>query len=394
VELFSHLSRITTPGRKFIPQIDGLRFVAIMAVIAYHVLQIGLFHLAEAAPGEAAAGGVVNDIFSAGHFGVELFFIVSGFILALPFVRQIFSGGERVSLHDYYWRRLTRIEPPYVISLLFAFLLCALVFRRMPKHEELYAGAGWLHYSLVHIGASLAYVNVFVFGAHPYPNTVLWSLEVEVQFYLLAPLLVRIFFRREKWLRRALIAVTAALFPYLAGWIGGGSYWAGFSLLGNLQYFLAGFLLADFYLTGGLSVARAGKWDAAFLFAGAAVVFIQSHPVWRFFIPWFLLAACVGAFRGKIIARLLGDRWLTTIGGMCYTIYLYHWLMISALFRGTIALQTKILWLDLLIQFAVMAPVIIVVCTVMFVLFERPFMQRNWPAKLREKFRRPKHSRL
>ncbi len=79
---------------------------------------------------------------------------------------------------------------------------------------------------------------------------------------------------------------------------------------------------------------------------------------------------------------------------MCYTIYLYHWFMISGLYRGTIVLQTKILWLDLLIQFAVMAPIIIVVCTGLFVLFERPFMQRDWPAKLLEKIRRRKHSRL
>jgi len=387
VELFSHLSRITTPGRKFIPQIDGLRFVAILSVIAYHVWQIGLFHLAKAAPAEATSGGLVNEIFSTGHFGVELFFTVSGFILALPFARQILSYGERVPLRDYYWRRLTLIEPPYVISLVIAFLLCALVFRRMPNHEQMYGDAGWLQYSLAHIGASLAYMNAFVFGAHPYPNNVLWSLEVEVQFYLLAPWLVKIFFVRNAWRRRALIAGTAALFPYLAGGIGGGNYWAWSSLLGNLQYFLAGFLLADFYLTGGLAAARDYKWDAVFLFAGAAMVFVGNGSGGGFLIPWLILAACVAAFRGNILARLLGNRWLTTIGGMCYTIYLYHWFMISMLYRGTIGLQTQTLWLDLLIQFAVMTPIIIVVCTGLFVLFERPFMRRDWPKKLWGKIR-------
>jgi peptidoglycan/LPS O-acetylase OafA/YrhL len=386
VELFSHLSRITTPGRKFIPQIDGLRFVAIMAVIAYHVWQIGLFHLAEAAPAEATAGGLVNDIFSTGHFGVELFFTVSGFILSLPFARQILSGGEHVSLRDYYWRRLTRIEPPYVISLLFAFILCALVFRRMPNHQQMYDGAGWLLYSLAHLGASLAYVNAFVFGEHPYPNNVLWSLEVEVQFYLLAPSLVKIFFSRNRCQRRALIIVTAALFPFLAGSIGGGNYWAACSLLGNLQYFLAGFLLADFYLTGALAVQNL-RWDAIFLLAMAAGVFIGNVGAGRFLIPWLLLAVCAAGFRGKFTARLLSSRSLTTIGGMCYTIYLYHWFMISGLYRATIGLKTKILWLDLLIQFTAMTPVILVGCTVVFVLFERPFMQRNWPVKLAGKIR-------
>ena len=362
--------------------------MAILSVIAYHVWQIGLFHLAKAAPAETASGGLVNVVFSTGHFGVELFFTVSGFILALPFARQILAGGERVPLRDYYWRRLTRIEPPYVISLIFVFLLCALVFRRMPNHEQMYNGAGWLHYSLAHIGASLAYVNAFVFGAHPYPNNVLWSLEVEVQFYLLAPLLVKMFFVRNAWRRRALIAGTAALFPYLAAWIGGANYWADFSLLGNLQYFLCGFLLADFYLVGGLAAVREFKWVAVFLFVGAAMVYIGNGGRGGFLIPWLILAACVAAFRGNIVAPLLGNRWLTTIGGMCYTIYLYHWFMISMLYRGTIGLQTQILWLDLLIQFLVMTPIIIAVCTGLFVLFERPFMRRDWPQKLRRKIRR------
>lgn len=376
--------------------------MAIMAVIAYHVWQVGLYHLAKAAPGEATAGGLVNDIFSTGHFGVELFFTVSGFILSLPFARQITSGGERVRLRDYYWRRLTRIEPPYVISLVFAFLLCALVFRRLPNHQLMYAGAGWVNYSLAHIGASLAYVNAFVFGAHPYPNNVLWSLEVEVQFYLLAPLLVKIFFVQRKWWRRVLIVGTAVVFPCLAGWIGGPSYcyWVACSLLGNLQYFLAGFLLADFYLTGGLAGVRNLKWDSVFLVAVAMLVLVVNHGGWNFLIAWLILAVCVAAFCGTITARLLGNPWITTIGGMCYTIYLYHWLMISALYRGTIMLQTKSLSLDLLIQFAVMATIIILACTMMFVLFERPFMQRDWPGRLWKKIlglknpRPAKHSRL
>jgi peptidoglycan/LPS O-acetylase OafA/YrhL len=261
-----------------------------------------------------------------------------------------------------------------------------------PRHQ-LYGGAGWLHYSAAHIGASLIYANAFIFGAHPYPNNVLWSLEVEVQFYLLAPWLVKIFFLRKAWRRRALMVGTAIIFPFLAVGIGRGRYWAAFSLLGNFQYFLAGFLLADFYLAGKLT-ARHFKWDAVFFLAGAAMVFIANGGgVGGILIPWLILAMCVAAFRGKIIARTLGNRWLTTIGGMCYTIYLYHWLMISALYRATIGLQTKILWLDLLIQFAVMVPVIIAVCTGLFVLFERPFMQRNWPAKIWEKIRRRKYAR-
>jgi peptidoglycan/LPS O-acetylase OafA/YrhL len=59
--------------------------------------------------------------------------------------------------------------------------------------------------------------------------------------------------------------------------------------------------------------------------------------------------------------------------------------MISALFRATDKLATHQLWLDLLIQFAVMAPAIVIMCGLLFVCFERPFMQRGWHVRLRDK---------
>ena len=68
---------------------------------------------------------------------------------------------------------------------------------------------------------------------------------------------------------------------------------------------------------------------------------------------------------------------------MCYTIYMYHWLMISGLIRVTKKLSTHIFWVDLLIQFVVLSVIIIVICAVLFALFERPFMKRDWPQRFR-----------
>lgn len=103
-----------------------------------------------------------------------------------------------------------------------------------------------------------------------------------------------------------------------------------------------------------------------------------DYPV----LPWLSLLFFTSAFRGKIVHGLLGHRLLTTIGGMCYTIYMYHWLMISGLIRFTIQFSTHIFWLDLLVQFILISAVIVAVCSVLFVLFERPFMQRDWPQKI------------
>ncbi len=143
MKILSQLSRITTPGRTFIPQIDGLRFVAIMAVIGYHVRVICSYHLHTTPAGNAVEGDVVNDVLSVGHLGVELFFAISGFILSLPFARWWLGGGKSVSLRGYYIRRVTRIEPPYVIHLLFLFVFCALVLRHQPAQQHFFEHSNW-----------------------------------------------------------------------------------------------------------------------------------------------------------------------------------------------------------------------------------------------------------
>jgi peptidoglycan/LPS O-acetylase OafA/YrhL len=382
------LSRITTPGRTFIPQIDGLRFIAIMAVIGFHVRVICSYHLRATPAGKAIEGDVVNDIFVVGHLGVELFFAISGFILSLPFARWRLAGGKPVGLRGYYLRRITRIEPPYVIHLAFLFLFCALILRHQPMHQEYFVNSGWFRYCSRHILASLFYSNGFIYGTHPYPNVVLWSLEIEVQFYILAPLLAQVFRIGGTWQRRGLLAGGIVLAPLLATQIGdrlGHPYWAVFSLAGNLQYFLVGFLLADWQVKRSAPPSRNYWWDLSFILGCAVVVFFR-HDSWMYSaLPAIIGICCLAAFCGTMAFRILGHPLITTIGGMCYTIYMYHWLMISALVRLFIHVRTHILWLDLLIYFVGMSVVIIAACAVLFALFERPFMRRDWPVKLWKK---------
>jgi peptidoglycan/LPS O-acetylase OafA/YrhL len=383
----NRLSRITTPGRVFIPQIDGLRFVAIMAVIAFHVRAICSYHFRASPSGRTVEGDLVNDAFGMGCLGVQLFFVISGFILSLPFAKQWLQNGRRISLREYYLRRVTRIEPPYVIHLCFLFLLCALVLRWLPSHPHLYHNAAWADYAAKHIFSSLFYANGFIFAAHPYPNIVLWSLEIEVQFYILAPFLARIFMIAGRWKRRVVLVILILAFSLANQGVFPNLYRINFSLAGNLHYFLAGFLLADFYLLNKIENARSYRWDFIFPLAITAVVFFRHYSLLGIALPWLMFFCCLAAFRGIVTAKLLAFPWITTIGGMCYTIYMYHWLMISMLVRVTGHLRTHVLWLDLLIQFVLMSVIITGICAVLFALFERPFMQRDWPARIWKKIR-------
>ena len=245
----------------------------------------------------------------------------------------------------------------------------------------LYQQPDWLAHTLEHLGVSLFYGNGLVYGAYPFPNIVLWSLEYEVQFYLLAPLLTLVFLLRPAPARRlaiiALMLLPKALSPLMEM-----APWLGWTLLGKLEFFLAGFLLCDLYLAGHLRTEKLSYyWDAAFLAAFSAVVLLSPYPLGYQLLPWWVLLAGVSAFRGRVTNWLLSRPFLTIIGGMCYTIYMYHWLMISGLIRFTKKFATHIFWLDLLINFAVMSVIIIAICAVLFALFERPFMQRDWPQR-------------
>jgi len=386
MNIYQHLSRVMTKGRDYVPQIDGLRFVAIIAVLAFHVRAITSWHYGVSLESPAGTEGLVNWTFDAGSRGVQLFFAISGFILGLPFARQYLGQAEPVRLKAYYLRRLTRLEPPYLIQLIFVFFVAAFFLRYQPNHPELFHQPDWLARTLRHLGLSLFYGSGLVGHAYPQPNIVLWSLEIEVQFYLLAPLLARVFQVPSAPARRMAI-MGLILLPTALGEVlpssAGLELLLNWTILGKLQFFMAGFLFCELYLGGQVRTEQRNHlWDLYFIAAVGAVVWLNRFSLDWPFLPWLTLLVMLSAFRGKIVHGLLGHPLLTTIGGICYTIYMYHWLMISGLIRLTVRYSTHLFWLDLLIQFVLLSLIIIAICSVLFVLFERPFMQRDWPSRL------------
>ena len=352
--------------------VDGLRFIAIMAVVLYHLED---YLVAKSSGWDVAVLRTdwLHRILHIGNAGVLLFFTISGFILTLPFAEAL-CGSKKSStggLKRYYLRRVTRLEPPYLINLAVVFILLVLVLQR------------GVYELLPHLLASAFYVHNQVYGQMSEINFVAWSLEIEVQFYVLAPLLARVLFAARPAVRRSLIAVLIGGFIAWKMFASPANPRIALSLFGVLDHFLVGMLLADLYVTEWRSKPdRSWKWDLVSLVVWPSIVLslqsLQTSPL----LPVLTFIAYIAAFRGVLTHKLLTQTSIVIVGGMCYTIYLYHFYVISFVGRYTLP------WTEgwgypgaLAAQILLVVPVTIVACAMFFWLVERPFMA--WRPRLR-----------
>src|SRR5215207_5274847 len=116
---FNRFKRVTY-STSYLPEIDGLRFLAIFSVVV--IMHITGYMNVKFYNDQLIAEGYWQRMVLGGGGGVSLFFIISGFILSLPFAKWRLTGGRPVLLQNYYLRRLTRLEPPYVIALVIFFI--------------------------------------------------------------------------------------------------------------------------------------------------------------------------------------------------------------------------------------------------------------------------------
>jgi peptidoglycan/LPS O-acetylase OafA/YrhL len=378
--LLSLLSRKTS-SNFFIPEIDGFRFFAIGTVLLYH-LNTHVSRIYDKTISESFfQDSWIFRVLSQGSVGVDVFFGISGFILAIPFARHHLFGERPVDLRAYYWRRVTRLEPPYLVSLIL-FLLVHVFF----LHESVEA-------LFPNFLASAFYVHNIVYDKWSVINPIAWSLEVEVQFYILAPVL-GLFFAIKNPIHRRMVLVAVILFSILHynwnyDWIQ--TMHLRKSLLMHLHQFLIGFLFADLFLTDlRNTLSERSYWFDVIGLCSLAMLLAFNDP---FFITndlifsICLLLSFVSIFKGKLLNRFFVNPAIVVIGGMCYTIYLLHYALIAFLAKGTsiIFLPNAGYAPNLLVQMLLILPVVLLVSAVFFVTIERPCMDKDWPSKLKAK---------
>lgn len=376
--------RITT-NQLYLPEIDGMRFLSLSLVTLFHIRGYFL----EKTPIKFADNPQdyywFNRFFINADRSVPLFFAISGFILCLPFAHHYINHGKKIVLKQYYLRRVTRLEPPYFIVMICIFL------------AQLAIGTHTFHTLFPSLLASLAYSHNFIYHHTPLVTVVAWTLEVEVQYYVMAPLLFKLM-ALSKNVRRPLICFSIVFFVLIQH-----TYPPTFlSIYGSIQHFLVGILIADLYVSGYAIDFFKQKWMAIMALIIFIVMFFMPMPILMYTqsFQWDISILCAIAFpfmiglmyyiilRNDIVKKVFSYKFIPIIGGMCYTTYLIHYTVISMLGKYTTRLRITDYYIpNLFFQFVLLIIPILLVASVFYLYIERPFMSRKWLDKLMKKDR-------
>jgi peptidoglycan/LPS O-acetylase OafA/YrhL len=297
---------------KYRPEIDGLRALAVIPVILFH------------------AG---FDLFSGGYLGVDIFFVISGYLITTIIIQELTSG--HFTLSGFYERRVRRIFPAL------AFLILATI----PLAWLCLPPDAMSDYALSLIGVATFSSN-FVFwkqdgyfetAAELTPLLHTWSLAVEEQFYLIFPLAMLIVWKFGKKVIVVLCLVGFLLSLLIAQWATQYAVRGGFFLLPPRGWELLIGTFCAFYLqwrckTKGHHV-RAMRWHQALSLCGLAMVLyaifgfdsLTPTPSLYTLIPTLGAAFIIlYANQGTFVQTLLSQKVLVRIGLISYSAYLWH----------------------------------------------------------------------
>lgn len=160
-------------------QLDGLRALAILWTFSFHVVLL-FANFVPRTEALALFGQPAVQVFMQGHFGVDIFFVISGFLIGDLLIREVEKTGT-LNLRTFFVRRMVRLAPVYYLLIALVVVL-GLVTGDPSVHVE----NAW---------TNLIYVNNFVPDFEQFMQWT-WSLAVEEQFYLLCPLLILLMHRK------------------------------------------------------------------------------------------------------------------------------------------------------------------------------------------------------
>ena len=312
------------------PEIDGLRAIAVVAVILYHA-QITIFG---------------HQPFKGGFIGVDIFFVISGYLITSIILKELVTTGS-FSFKHFYERRVRRILPALLfvmlVSLPFAWMYLLpssfVDFSKSILYSIGFSSNFYFHYSGQEYGAESGLLK-------PFLHT--WSLSVEEQYYILFPLVLLITF---KYFRKYLIHILILGFVIslgLADWSSRSYSSASFYFLHTRMWeLLAGSIMAYFEITLGhrsknktLNIILP---TIGLILIGHSILFFNDkmyHP--SFFTLSPIIGVCLIIWfsdKNEFITKTLSTKLFVGIGLISYSLYLWHYPVFAFLISSSFSVE-------------------------------------------------------
>lgn len=389
---YTHLTKKKhTDGNHYIAGLDGLRAIAAMSVFIVHFQQFSGF--------QYSSGWLdVTLLMINGNTGVALFFVLSGFLLSQPFWRA-YRRGASIALKPYFTNRLARIVPVYY--LLFFFLIAIKGFTGPEVNFN-------------NILSHLLFVHNFKDQQVMSLNPPFWTLAVEMQFYLLLPLLFVLLVKIRRingfWVVVGLIALFYIFYRFGVLWLGNHVSWpisfplmwpfgvhaksidspaVTYSTLAHIPHFLMGVATSYLFLFS-KNFSQKKLADIIVIVASISVVAVLSTSLdsfltldfGRYNFPFIPMMLCLIVFFvpvSGVCRQLLELRTIRWLGRISYGLYIFHYPAQKAMLKAMNYLDISMQFNQWLF-FASSLLLTVVAAYVSFEVIEKPVMRYFKPS--------------
>jgi len=340
------------------PHIDGLRCVAVISVLMFHL-------------------GI--PFFSGGFVGVDIFFVISGFLITQLIVNE-FKVTNTFDFKNFYIRRFRRLFPALIFTLITTFIAAFLFF-----------SINYFQRFNLSLLSTLFSVSNFYFwknndyfspGSEFEPLLHTWSLSIEEQFYFLWPLALVFLLKRTQMFAMIFVALLLASLSLCLNFV--------FSDNQQLIFYLLPFRVFEFGI-GALLVwlikyqPNNDKWLEAIMLLGFSFVIYTvsaytnkiAFPTYNALLPCIGAAMIIYAGNAKKLSDVLTNKLFVSIGLISYSLYLVHWpIIVFYKYYNNLESLTYL-------EKAVIAGVSFFVAVLMYYFIEQPFRKKRSSVELR-----------